>query len=305
MELEDNLNPLDPEEITRTTSQWQNKSCCSMNLAYFPIGDFWVWNHWIVKLLRPVSISLVYVLITILALYDLFAFPAPTLGRGLFCAIFIVSTLCLSISYFMVIARGPGYLPFNYRTNPSTRWEDLMSSIVVYKEQEAYARDHPGPPRSAFTRHAKRFVLRADHHCQWMESWIGIRNHRHFMLTLVWAIVYIAVWYSMHAWFYKRMFSPFHWTHVASLVVMALLLIPLLISVNQLVRSMRDLARNITMRERVKKYRAEAYDKGCFNNYAEVCGEKRYCCLWVWPCFPLEPVENGMYQSPAARQICP
>ena len=297
MTLDDNLNPLDPDEITRTSSQWQNKSCCTMKLAYFPVGDFWIWDHWIVKLVRPVFINLVTIIITVFALYDLFAFPAPKLGRGLFCAAFLIVTLCVFISYHMVIVRGPGYLPFNYRANTSTRWDDLMNSIVVYKEQEEFARDQHGPPRATFARRAKRYVLRADHYCQWMESWIGINNHRYFMLTLFWASIYILVWFAMHAWFYLVMFNPFKWTHVVSLVIMALLLVPLSMAASHLIRTMRDLARNTTMRERVKKYKTEVYDKGCLNNYAEVCGKKSYCCLWLWPCFPLAPVENGLYEN--------
>jgi hypothetical protein len=40
--------------------------------------------------------------------------------------------------------------------------------------------------RCIFAKSARRIVIRPDHYCGWIASWIGKRNHKLFVLTNIW-----------------------------------------------------------------------------------------------------------------------
>ncbi|KAH0794223.1 DHHC zinc finger domain containing protein [Histomonas meleagridis] len=289
----DNDNTLSP-------SIHEDKKCCCFNIAYFPIAKIYVCNHWIVKPIRPLIIIVLFLYLLFTGCYDSIVYiPNKTISY-IFLVIFILIALALAFAYFSTIIASPGYLPYDYAHYSDLQnltWENLMDSIVTYQEQLDYARQSKRPPRSSFSVLARRFVLRADHYCYWTESWIGIKNQRYFMLTLSWADLFVLAWFLVHIWWFRNECVNYQYLHLYIYLGIVIGFIAFCSATYYLLRAVSHVKHNLTSIEIWKKSaKATDYDKGCFNNFAEVCGEKKYCPLWFCPCVPLEPVENGLYE---------
>jgi hypothetical protein len=208
------------------------------------------------------------------------------------------SLLNLFISFFAIIIIGPGYLPFNYSLNRQfwhdLSWQQQCSLFVVYNEQEQFAKSHPRPPRACFSRNARRFVLRADHYCIWTESWIGLRNHRYFILMTFWTFIYIFIWLGLHYWWALE-FLPWTWWHLVQIVAAVALLPALGLSIAFFGRAVLNLWHNVLLLELWNGRIQSQFDHGCFRNFEEVCGSAKCCLCWPCPIVPLTPPESGLY----------
>jgi hypothetical protein len=290
---------------TDVRSESTDHSCCLFHCAYFPVGEFWLCGHWIVHLMRPLFVSILGFGLTAVALYDIYFHPfGLNLRTVSLVSLLIFSFVNMAFSFWALIVVGPGYLPFNFpkfglRSDQQT-WQQQLATFVTYREQGEYARSAPGRPvRAPFSMIARRFVIRGDHFCVWTESWIGIKNHRYFMTMLLWVIVFAAAWFALHIpWAYH--FLPFHWVSVLTIALGVGLLAVVCIAGGFLVRAMRHLSRNWTLVEFWKQSGSsvsETYDRGCFENWAEVCGKKACCCFWPCPLICLEPTIDGLYRT--------
>ena len=64
------------------------------------------------------------------------------------------------------------------------------------------------------------------------------------------------------------------------------------------IRGFRNLCKNITGIEHYKGITENSqYDKGCLNNFSEVCGNKYLCLFWWIPLFCFKPGVNGLYSE--------
>ena len=66
----------------------------------------------------------------------------------------------------------------------------MMNGVAMFQEQVTFAKSNPLPPRSSFSVTARRFVIRADHICAYMQSWVGFKNHKYFIQTTLWSAIY-------------------------------------------------------------------------------------------------------------------
>jgi hypothetical protein len=129
------------------------------------------------------------VLVLLISSYVLFLSSALALMSLMEAGIaFLVLTLLMGfllVCYFQIIYTGPGYFPYYYRTlthSPIPDDAHDISGILSTPAQVAYVESHPAPPRSIFSRLARRYVLRPDHFCHWTASWIGKMNLKFFIL---------------------------------------------------------------------------------------------------------------------------
>ncbi|OHS98667.1 DHHC zinc finger domain containing protein [Tritrichomonas foetus] len=300
-----------------------DKSCCCFNIATFPEAEMTLCNHWIFRPIKPTIIIFVFLFVFALSLYDIIAFSDildqfhdhhlkfsyAWVAVGLITLIFLFMT----VSYFGVLCIGPGYLPYNWSQTRKTEltWEETKNSFVVYKEQVEFARAAERPPRSSFSISARRYVLRADHFCLWTESWIGLKNHRFFLLMTFYEILFTVTFICVHHWWAVYFFS-IHYSEIKRAANIVQIIIPLIITVALILVSCmavyhffvaaKNLARNLTSIERFKgiKPSDNEFDKGCFNNCAEVCGKKIFCPLWFIPFFCFKPLEDGLYLDHAS-----
>jgi hypothetical protein len=287
-------------------SHYRDHSCCLFHCAYFPVAELWLCGHWIVHLLKPIIISVVGLGVTAIALYDIYRHPFHVDLRTVsLVSVLLFSFINTAFSYWAIIVVGPGYLPFDFpkmkiRSDQQT-WEQQLATLVTYREQGEYARAAPGrPPRAPFSMAARRFVIRGDHFCMWTESWIGVKNHRYFMTMMFWVLLYAAAWFAVHIpW--ACHFLPFQWPSVLTIALGVGLLPVVWTAVRFFVPAVRNLCYNWTFIETWREHGAVAsdqYDRGCFENWAELCGRKVCCCLWPCPLVCLEPTIDGLYTAP-------
>jgi hypothetical protein len=79
-------------------------------------------------------------------------------------------------------------------------------------------------------------------------------------------------------------------------IVSGLLLLPALwLSLSFFIRAVINLWHNVLLLEIWKGQLQPQFDRGCFTNFAEVCGPKYCCCCWPCPMVPLTPAESGLY----------
>lgn len=290
---------------------YKTTNCCCFHFTHFQQDEMTLCNHWIIKPVRPILITIFFLLIYALIAYQIIVYSANSPNRKFaWIALGVISTvfLFLIISYFTVIIRGPGYLPYNYAytRKKDLNWKETIDTFAVYQEQVEFARKNPRPPRSAFSVTARRFVLRADHFCLWTESWIGHYNYRYFLLMTFYAFLFSLLSILSYHWWAVYFFVD-HKDELKSAKSILSIIIPILTGIFLLIivvmgafyfiRGFKNLYKNITGIEHYKGVNISIYNKGCLENFSEVCG-KKYCCLFWWiPIFFFKPSVDGLYQQ--------
>jgi hypothetical protein len=174
-----------------------------------------------------------------------------------------------------------------------------MSSMVIYEQQASYARGASRPERSSFSADARRFVLRADHYCLWTESWIGIRNHRFFLLMTAYAGLYMLTTVVLRIYWVVtivRANRGFEWLWLVSGLATLAVIGSGGFSLYQFWHAIRNLIVGITIVERYHKKEVKQA-RECLKNFEEVCGSRWFCICWIFPCcMCFKPLEDGFYQ---------
>jgi hypothetical protein len=160
-------------------------------------------------------------------MFAYFAVMLPEIGRPALQAVSVLevgATAALFLwSYIGTVFRDPGFLPFSWAATRRTKydWDDLMSGTVTSAEQINYVQAMPRPPGCSFSRSSGRYVMRADHICVWVSTWVAKRNHKQFILFLAWGGVLGA---SLFAWRFATprpfMEVKMDWAGVVSLVAL-------------------------------------------------------------------------------------
>lgn len=295
-----------------TPKNQKTRSCCCFHVTFFPEAEMTLCNHWIVKPIKPIIITIFFLAIYALIAYQIIVYSEHSSKRlYAWIDLGVISTvfLFLTVSYFSVMVRGPGYLPFNYSYThkKDLNWQEIINTFAVYREQVDFARQNERPPRSSFSVTARRFVLRADHFCLWTESWIGLNNYRYFLLMTFYAFLFSLLSIISYHWWAVYIFidnkdelksAKFIISIILPILVAIFLIIILLMGAFYFLRGIRNLYKNITGIEHYKGVTDNSpYDHGCLNNFSEVCGNK-YCCIFWWiPLFCFKPSVDGLYSD--------
>jgi hypothetical protein len=114
----------------------------------------------------------------------------------------VETTLTLGLfawAYYGTVCRDPGYLPYDWERTRRTKysWRELMTGTAVAAAHFSYVDSVPRPPGCSFSKSYGRYVIRADHICGIVGNWIAKRNHKQFLLMLLWGTVACA---SLFVW---------------------------------------------------------------------------------------------------------
>ena len=266
-----------------------------------PLG-FWVidgqtavirWRHNTCSLF-PVYIELVCIVLTF---FEWYYRVLPAMPHQTLCLSVMLFIWATSVSMFLVAwLSDPGYLPFFYPATERRKFTptELRYGTATNEVQREWARRQPRPARIAFSEGSGRFIIRGDHYCSFVGNWVGLYNHRYFLLSITYLLLYILFWAFCLCWeiFEKTLVL----TYLEILVVLVLGVgFGYLLSVN-VAGQLRFVARNRTLVDYLRK-RNTSFDRGCLNNYEDVCGPRKYLCLW-WLPVPLPRSIDGFGYGP-------
>jgi hypothetical protein len=283
------------------TSPWTDKSCCCCKIAFFPDGNFTICGHWRRRLDVPIIVGICFALTFSSLIYDTLNVFPNLISRLISWSVVSLFALFVIISYLSVIIRGPGYAPYDWDKNKDKQfsWNELMDHIVIFREQEAYARTATRPLRSSFSKNARRFVLRADHLCVWCQSWIGILNHRYFLLMTGYVPLYSLSYLLCRIWWVRWLVDGnFEWWAVIGAVSTFVTTVPGLISLYYFSQGVRNVANGVTGVELFYNRIPQTRSLSCLKNCEEICGSRKWICCWCFPfCCCFEPLEDGFYTA--------
>ena len=300
----------DIEYVATLRTDWIDKSCCCFRIAYFPVGDFSICEHWRMNFKKPILISIFMLASLVFFFLDTsssiswgHSFPTDTLMKTSYSLISVVFFF-VALSYFLIIFIGPGYMPYNWCISKQNEYdfETMMSSIAVYNEQMLYGQTHERPERSSFSTDARRFVMRADHFCWWTESWIGLKNQRYFILLTFWFSVYCLLYIGFrYFWAYDIIKTcidenKFDFTSLPGWIFVVAFMGLFVFSIRLFLVSIVNLSKNITLIEKWKSQKAQkpivSYTPGrkTLDNCQDVCGPKECLLLWPFPFICFRPV---------------
>ena len=144
----------------------------------------------------PLLASFIIVLVTIMTIWSVLAstpinsyrLPSgratwehhPTMGTFANLTIFLIFSVLTAWNFLACMMHGPGFVRSEWR--PETEEEE--ERLQWCQECEAFK-----CPRSHHCRKCRRCVKKMDHHCPWINSCVGHKNHAHFLRFLFYASV--------------------------------------------------------------------------------------------------------------------
>ena len=198
--------------------------------------------------------------------------------------------------------KDPGFLPFFY---PATDRQTFTSTELRYGTacndvQKEWARKQPRPARIVFSEGAGRYVIRGDHNCFFTGNWVGLHNHRYFVLAITYLMFADLIFVLSFLWVAWQGKLAMGWIKATALIIITLGFL-FLLSQN-VFGQLFLIGWNMTMVDRLKHWDRGQYDRGCLNNYEEVCGPRKYICLW-WLPIPLPRTIDGFGYGPIDQEI--
>eukprot|EP00971_Amphidinium_carterae_P011085 218275-Amphidinium_carterae.1 len=212
-------------------------------------------------------------------------------------ALFHVAFILAMVAYHQAVVTDPGRIPDSWIV-PASQEDKVnvwMMVAAMVKERKRTTGElrfcskerKYKPDRAHFCAQMGRNVLRMDHYCPWLSNCVGHRNHKHFLLFLLYTVLatHLALWGLFSALFLVglrqcsagELVLILHCTCLG--LVLACTLTPFLAFHCWL------LARNMTTVEFCERRGEEVkyiWDTGLVGNVQTVMGASPW--LWLLPC---------------------
>ena len=263
-------------------TQWEKKcSCCCFQLNFVPQINKFFCNHWECNIRVPFLVLCFVILTYCLFCFEYFYYlPHNSLKSFYTISIFLILFIW---SYIATICEGPGYLPFYYPSMYPSRADgslDYLSGLVINDNQEQYMKSHPLPARTNFFHCTHRIVIRPDHYCDWIQSFIGKKNQKLFMLLLIYGFCYCSLFFlnntrAIYYIFKLQTFSPLMIFSILFLLIFEIFLF------TETLQQLIGILTNYTAFDRLKQQYFES--SGCCQNIQQVFGSLKQFILWPIP----------------------
>lgn len=102
-----------------------------------------------------------------------------------------IITLILT-SYYRAIVTPPGYVPVSWKPDLESGLESGETTPGGPNVRFCQKCSAPKPERAHHCRVCDRCILKMDHHCPWINNCVGHKNHKFFLLFLIYASTGIA-----------------------------------------------------------------------------------------------------------------
>jgi hypothetical protein len=237
----------------------------------------------------PVPIELLMIAISYVQWYIYVCPYLPWPSVHFFLMTFVGASTLLLVTLSWLV--DPGYLPYFYPLTGRTTFTpaEMRSGTASNSSQRAWARRQRRPARIVFAETTGRYVIRGDHYCVFVDNWIGLYNHRYFLLAVAYMTIYIVL-YAAHLLFqyFKSKGHIPRW-QMAILIGEGLAFGTL--TLGSMLQQCNLVASNRVVVDLLKG-RKQSFDRGIVNNCEEVCGPRKYFWLW-WLPIPLPLGTDG------------
>ena len=268
---------------------------CCYKKYFVPSLNKYFLEHWEISKNFPL-----FVIITLTVSYFVYIFiHAPFLHLSFsICFLETLFYFLFLISYIQTFMEGPGYLPFYYpmksRFNDPT--EIALSGLVVTEEQEKYIEEYKKklPPRTYFFHSARRIVLRPDHYCDWVASFIGKKNYKLFFLFNFYASLYLLTYFVtmiiglLYCIDKRKIGLVFALMFVCTFVGFCFLSFTFGVTIS----SVYEISQNVTDWEKLTKMEVTWDTSDCISNWEEVFGSVRKIYTWFIPIGAFHWIDN-------------
>jgi hypothetical protein len=301
----ENEFPCDAHGSPPLRTQWTTiGTFAGLHLNYVPSTRRYYINHWRIELGFPIAV--LFVIYSSYAVLMLLIVPNVSfIGWKI---IFVETVTCIFFGYTYVAAIliGPGYLPFFY-PEPISKGDDL-SGMVVDAHHVPYAKARPYPRRCRFFKSVGRAVIRPDHLCAWLASFVGKKNHKLFFLFNFWGVIYISV--HMCCGFRAVIDLVYVSNTRREIIRYAVICLYLILSFSFFLLTGSFLCQNIvhiqqnrTQFEMMKGFRPTAFRLyPWYRNWEEIFGSIDQWYLWLWPSQAFADVDDYELANIAAGQ---
>jgi hypothetical protein len=184
----------------------------------------------------------------------------------------------------------PGKIP---PLHPHLR-TDYLSGIAATDEQRAYAKEQRFPVRTKFFKSARRVVIRPDHLCAWLASFVGKRNHKLFFLFNFWGIVYIIGHFMLSLVTIAQTFwGATMWLNFIRIIYLILGGSFLWLTGSFFFQNVRQIHQNRTQFEIMAEVPANRFRVNpWWKNWEEVFGSVKQWYLWLVPIQPFGDMDD-------------
>jgi hypothetical protein len=166
--------------------------------------------------------------------------------------------------------------------------------MAVNETQLIYGKTQPYPFRCYFFKSARRAVIRPDHLCAWLASFVGKKNQKLFFLFNFWGVIYISMftYCSIRSVVALIAVSNTTWEFIKYAIVCLYVILGfsfLMLTGNFLVQNLMQVCRNRTQFEAMKGMKPTlCLRHPWWRNWEDVFGplSKWYMWLWPTPAFP-------------------
>lgn len=244
-------------------------------------------RHWEVQMRFPTMVFIL--LVSGILVYLICIHPYFLSSKWkILCLLNILFSLAMFLwSYLAAVCMDPGFLPYDWFATQRTKysWEEQLEGLATTSEQFEFAMSHPRPLGSCFSSRSGRFVLRPDHICGWIANWVGKRNHKQFILMMI----YGSLFASSLAW--PRLLirlpnvqhsDPLEFLRELAIVIECIFTVGLLSGFASQIINLRY---NSTKLDRLKKRKQTFKNPETtkfYTGFHEVCGNGSKC-FWLLP----------------------
>ncbi|OHT06979.1 DHHC zinc finger domain containing protein [Tritrichomonas foetus] len=313
------------------STEYKRHKFIGINFISIPSINSFFFGHWEIRLFYPfLVLSLIF---SSFGVAQFLIIPSYVNTKiFLYLILFILFSLTI-ISYFQVIKTGPGYFPFyfplkshqvpnttnnqnsqniqdhsNNQNNPIDKHNQNVkfeknhlfydqfndpAGILSNETQSSWRVQQKRPNRCIFSKTARRYVIRPDHFCYWVSSWIGKKNQKLFAHFTFWCSAYLLSFLVIDIGMFLNPIPLSALNFWIFFVYACAACFFLLMCLWFFAFEMDMICHNYTHWEELNQIPSNKYDTGsCMKNYEDVCGPKTEMWKWFLPLTPFKTKNN-------------
>ena len=252
-----------------------------ITLSYCKELDAYFLGHWWVRPKFPIFVITSYNATYLLAEYF---FSISGTMRIIMRGSLFLSIIC----YVLLLYEGPGYLPYyypdEYKKLPNGEPDYVSGLSLTFDQRKKMSSIANGLPSFIdYFSCVKSFVIRPDHFCRWAGTFIGVKNHKLFVLFCFYSLIFFIAFSSV----VYRVVIENSFVNTIRIFLFLISFIVILYIGSILIESIIDLFMGRTRLYRVK--RIDAKNEGSFENFsasAKIVFGKNYPLTWFIPYSP-------------------